>query len=727
MIREKLKKAVSKVLVGAMLIGTLACVDSNTLNANAAGTRGDVIWTAQQEVGYHEKASNSQLDDFYANSGSGNYTKYARDIGVGNGAAWCAYFTWWVMMRAGVNDFPRSGWVPTIESWFSQRGLYRARGTYIPNPGDYIIFGSSSHVGLVEGVANGCVTTIEGNSSDQVSRHTYSLANTYIKGYGIMNLVDDCTPPAVTDFKVYGQSTKGFWVSCKVTDESPISFVTFPTWTEKNGQDDIDKQWMDGNGYSFGQINGNTATFYVDLSKHNNEMGTYIIHIYAQDVYGNRTNAKLISQVQVEFNAPTISNVMVENLSEDGYDLTFNVEDKESGVQFVACPTYTTSGGKDDLPENWADNSIYKVEVNNGNCRYHVSVADHDGYRGSYTTEIVVYDNYNNYSKYLVQDIVVPTYEEITNADDAAATDVDNEETNIEDTSSEDVNNEDINNEDINNEDTTIEDTTDTTVGAGMDNCLGDETVSTPVEVIQIDTENEEPPIEDVVVEVEVEDLTIDEMINDVDVIITDEYLNIDNSIYVDNSTYEDNSIYQDNSVCEEIIDESINVNIDNSTYEDNSVYEDNSTYVDNTTVDQSTVNNVTNNNTVHNNTTNNITNYQNPVQSEVIASKYADLKQASNIYTAYKNLEPENDNNEQIEGALKNLINEILNMYISNYIPEGFELEDVTEEIANAEDFAEELISDTVAATDDKEDNELVQYYTILNGELVKVTISFK
>ena len=39
-----------------------------------------VIDIALAEIGYLEKASNSQLDDPTANVGSGNWTKYARDL-----------------------------------------------------------------------------------------------------------------------------------------------------------------------------------------------------------------------------------------------------------------------------------------------------------------------------------------------------------------------------------------------------------------------------------------------------------------------------------------------------------------------------------------------------------------------------------------------------------------------------------------------------------------------
>ena len=56
-----------------------------------------VLDLARSEIGYHEKSSNYGLDDKTANSGSGNWTKYARDLdalgtfynGGKNGYMWC--------------------------------------------------------------------------------------------------------------------------------------------------------------------------------------------------------------------------------------------------------------------------------------------------------------------------------------------------------------------------------------------------------------------------------------------------------------------------------------------------------------------------------------------------------------------------------------------------------------------------------------------------------------
>lgn len=59
-----------------------------------------IIQTAEQEVGYLEKASNSNLDSKTNNAGSNNYTKYWRDIYPAYQAqAWCACFVTWVIQK----------------------------------------------------------------------------------------------------------------------------------------------------------------------------------------------------------------------------------------------------------------------------------------------------------------------------------------------------------------------------------------------------------------------------------------------------------------------------------------------------------------------------------------------------------------------------------------------------------------------------------------------------
>ena len=166
-----------------------------------ARTAKALIELAVAELGYHEKTSNSQLDSKTANSGSGNWTKYARDLaaagyynGNKNGYAWCDCFVDWLFyMLCGKDAKAAQAMECQIGALGAacpySAGYYKSQGRYYktPQPGDQVFFkqnGEIVHTGIVEYVTATTVGTIEGNSSDQVIRHTYSLGSSYIDGYG---------------------------------------------------------------------------------------------------------------------------------------------------------------------------------------------------------------------------------------------------------------------------------------------------------------------------------------------------------------------------------------------------------------------------------------------------------------------------------------------------------------------------------------------------------------
>lgn len=164
-----------------------------------------VIAIAAAEIGYKEKATNSQLDSKAANAGHNNYTKYARDFdqkypnwynGKKNGFAWCDMFVDWCFLTAfGYSAAIKLLCQPERSAGAGctySMGYYKNKGqfhTSNPKPGDQIFFRHSGnsgadHTGIVEKVDKSYVYTIEGNSSDQVVRRTYSLKNSTIVGYG---------------------------------------------------------------------------------------------------------------------------------------------------------------------------------------------------------------------------------------------------------------------------------------------------------------------------------------------------------------------------------------------------------------------------------------------------------------------------------------------------------------------------------------------------------------
>ena len=156
---------------------------------------------AATEIGYHEKASNAQLDDKTANTGSNNWTKYARDLaaagyynGNKNGYAWCDVFVdWCFFILAGKNAAKaqeiecQTGPYGAGCSW--SKSYYKAQGRLFSTPqaGDQVFFkrnGEITHTGIVEWASGTQIGTIEGNSSDQVIRRTYNLSDSYLDSFG---------------------------------------------------------------------------------------------------------------------------------------------------------------------------------------------------------------------------------------------------------------------------------------------------------------------------------------------------------------------------------------------------------------------------------------------------------------------------------------------------------------------------------------------------------------
>ena len=167
-----------------------------------------VIKIAEEQVGYLEKKSNKDLDSKTANAGSGNYTKYGRDLvkwigsPYANGVAWCDMFVDWCFIEAyGLETAKKmiGGWsayTPTSASYFKNMGRWSTK----PQKGDQIFFkngsGTICHTGIVYAVDNNYVYTIEGNTSGAsgviangggVCKKKYSRSYTRIAGYGRPN------------------------------------------------------------------------------------------------------------------------------------------------------------------------------------------------------------------------------------------------------------------------------------------------------------------------------------------------------------------------------------------------------------------------------------------------------------------------------------------------------------------------------------------------------------
>lgn len=141
-----------------------------------------ILDVAREELGYLE------------NNG---FTKYGAWYGI-NPGAWCNMFVAYIAYQSGESAaVGKFAYVPYQVDFFKDRGRYYPKEVYTPVSGDIIFFEDESHVGIVEGVANGVVQVIEGNSKNPTSgkpngvfRKRYNTMSSYIEGYGHPNYRD---------------------------------------------------------------------------------------------------------------------------------------------------------------------------------------------------------------------------------------------------------------------------------------------------------------------------------------------------------------------------------------------------------------------------------------------------------------------------------------------------------------------------------------------------------
>ena len=128
-----------------------------------------VIATADAEVGYLEKRSNSKLDSKTANAGTKNYTKYWKDVKPSfQGGSWCACFVSWSYLVT----YGQEAATKMLGHWpFVYCPTLAAKTTNkTPKCGSIILFwrpskGRYGHTGIVYKVDATYVYTIEGNTS----------------------------------------------------------------------------------------------------------------------------------------------------------------------------------------------------------------------------------------------------------------------------------------------------------------------------------------------------------------------------------------------------------------------------------------------------------------------------------------------------------------------------------------------------------------------------------
>ena len=147
--------------------------------------RAEIVRVAAQEVGTLENPKNSNRIKY-------NTWYYGKEVS-GSAYPYCMVFVSWCAAQCGISTgtIPKLAYVPYCVDFYQKQGRYKAKGSYKPQPGDLIIYGSNSHIGIVEKVQGNTVFTIEGNTSangnssngDGVYRRSRALSDSWIKGY----------------------------------------------------------------------------------------------------------------------------------------------------------------------------------------------------------------------------------------------------------------------------------------------------------------------------------------------------------------------------------------------------------------------------------------------------------------------------------------------------------------------------------------------------------------
>ncbi len=138
--------------------------------AGALAVAGGEVGEAEQPPGSNDSARIAE------------YRAAVPGSGVG---PWCAYFVSWAAAEAGV-PLGETGEgfasVDALYAWAQSSGRAVPASAGPPSPGDLIVW--DEHIGIVEAVLpDGGIETIEGNSSDRVSRRTYGADGGGAIGY----------------------------------------------------------------------------------------------------------------------------------------------------------------------------------------------------------------------------------------------------------------------------------------------------------------------------------------------------------------------------------------------------------------------------------------------------------------------------------------------------------------------------------------------------------------
>ncbi|KNZ43085.1 GBS Bsp-like repeat-containing protein [Acetobacterium bakii] len=207
---------------------------------------------------------------------------------------------------------------------------------------------------------------------DTFTSHAYVIDTT-----GKMNYISavektiksPLTEIAIAVAQVPGNPTQFTVSTVGCVGKTGIGNVLFPTWSEKNGQDDI--QWSQG-------ILGSNGEYSVtiDNKDHGFETGSYNVHTY---IYGLR--GEVLNFYTNTFNQAAPSpGIKVSEVANNSYKITLTGASNAQGVTGVSFPTWSNTNGQDDIHwemGTYVGNDTWEATVNlkNYNASYDTFVS----------------------------------------------------------------------------------------------------------------------------------------------------------------------------------------------------------------------------------------------------------------------------------------------------------------------------------------------------------------
>lgn len=183
----------------------------------------------------------------------------------------------------------------------------------------------------------------------------YAIINgiTYKSAIDSFTTTGDGTPPTITNVQVTNVTRDGYTVTCNVEDNqggTGVERVSFPTWSDVNGQDDLSADWYNACAvYPSGT--GNTYTFNVNVANHGYAEGGYTTHIYAYDKAGNYSMEAVFATINRQIPLESFT------LSQNQLNVAINQTEQ------LSVTSYTPSNTTSDKTATWQSSNASVVTV----------------------------------------------------------------------------------------------------------------------------------------------------------------------------------------------------------------------------------------------------------------------------------------------------------------------------------------------------------------------------